>query len=66
MTGRHPRPGVSRQQRLSEEGLQRLERQLTSSSGISDAVLAQWIKRYGNAARTLIRRHGRSCPVDMS
>ncbi|MDX2457367.1 MAG: hypothetical protein QNL87_07655 [Gammaproteobacteria bacterium] len=59
MIGKNPTPGVSRTDRLSEEGLQRLNRQLASSSQISDAVLAQWIHRYGESARALIKLHGR-------
>jgi hypothetical protein len=53
------RPGITREQRLSAEGLGRLERQLKGGAQISDAVLAQWIRRYGEAARAIIRRHGR-------
>jgi len=52
-------PGVSRADRLSEEGLERLARQLASGSQISDAVLAQWIRRYGEPALALIKQHGR-------
>ncbi len=52
-------PGISRQNRLSAVGLERLERQLASASRISDQVLTQWIKRYGEAARGIIRKHGR-------
>ena len=59
MSDRQPAPGISRTQRLSDEGLQRLDRQLASGSQISDAVLVQWIRRYGESARALIRQHGR-------
>jgi len=52
-------PGVSRQDRLSEEGLARLESQLEKDARISDAVLSQWIRRYGETAREIIRNHGR-------
>jgi hypothetical protein len=52
-------PGISRNGRLSDEGLRRLEQQLERGGQISDAVLAQWIRRYGNAAREIIARHGR-------
>jgi hypothetical protein len=52
-------PGISRDNRLSDEGLQRLERQLQSGSQITDAVLTQWIRRYGEPARAIIRRHSR-------
>ena len=52
-------PGVSREHRISEEGLQRLEKQLQSGVGVSDQVLAQWIKRYGELAVGIIKQHGR-------
>ena len=52
-------PGISRDNRLSEQGLARLENQLERGSQISDAVLSQWIRRYGDAARDVIRRYGR-------
>jgi hypothetical protein len=52
-------PGISRDNRLSDEGLARLENHLKRGSQISDAVLSQWIRRYGDPARELIRRHGR-------
>ena len=58
MTKKVPCPGVSRQNRLTEEGLQRLERQLMIGVRINIPVLAQWIKRYGEAARVIIKRHG--------
>ena len=58
MTENRPAPGVSRHDRLSEEGLRRLKRQLETGAKISDLVLAQWIKRYGESARTIIRHHG--------
>jgi len=54
-----PRPGISREDRISEEGLKRLELQLQRGSGISQQVLEQWVKRYGEAARKLIQAHGR-------
>ena len=58
MTKKVPCPGVSRQNRLADEGLQRLERQLMIGVRINIPVLAQWIKRYGEAARVIIKRHG--------
>ncbi len=58
MSQRSPAPGVERVNRMSDEGLQRLEHQL-SRGGISDAVLAQWIRRYGTTARKLIRQYDR-------
>ena len=58
-TDRRGRPGVSREQRLSDEGLLRLERQLREGGNVSDMVLRQWIRRYGDAAKDLIRQYGR-------
>lgn len=52
-----PDPGVSRQQRISDEGLLRLEKQLKSGINISAPVLKQWVKRYGNSARELIKQY---------
>ena len=52
-------PGISRDNRISEEGLGRLEKQLQRGGQISDTVLAQWIRRYGDAARELVRKYGR-------
>ncbi len=57
MNRRKPLPGVNRTARLSDEGLQRLEKQLASGVKISDQVLEQWIKRYGDAAGEIIRRY---------
>lgn len=54
-----PSPGVSRHKRLSEEGLQRLERQLQSSMRVGEAVLLQWVRRYGDAAIRRIEESGR-------
>lgn len=56
---RAPTPGISRQARISEQGLARLEAQLLRGTGISSQVLAQWIRRYGEPARALIAAHGR-------
>ena len=53
------RPGVSRSERLSAEGLERLDKQLEAGVNISNAVLAQWIRRYGDAARQIIKEHQR-------
>lgn len=58
MNKKSPAPGVSRDERISDEGLQRLERQLLRGSQLSSPVLAQWIKRYGEPAREIIRHHG--------
>lgn len=50
-------PGVSRSNRLSDEGLIRLEKQLASGIKISQPVLDQWIKRYGKAAKDIIEKY---------
>lgn len=54
-------PGVSRQNRISDEGLERLEKQLSSGVKISQPVLAQWVRRYGEAARLILRRYDMDC-----
>jgi len=59
MSGRRPAPGVSREERLGDFGLARLERQLQRGTAISSVVLRQWIRRYGDAARELLRRYDR-------
>ena len=59
MTTHSPTPGVSRQERLSEEGLKRLEHHLQLGVAMSEQILAQWILRYGEPARTLIKQYGR-------
>ncbi|MDH3526666.1 MAG: hypothetical protein OEM43_04080 [Gammaproteobacteria bacterium] len=59
MTVKPGTPGISRENRLSDEGLQRLERQLSSGSQISDQVLSQWIRRYGDTARAIIKKYDR-------
>ena len=51
------KPGVSREQRVSDEGLKRLQKQLQSGVRISEPVLQQWVKRYGDAARDIIQRY---------
>jgi len=56
MTPRKPAPGVARDKRISDEGLQRLERQLKAGN-ISKSVLEQWVRRYGDAAQKLIDKH---------
>ena len=50
-------PGVSREQRISDEGLQRLQKQLQFGARISNVVLQQWIKRYGDDARDIIQKY---------
>jgi len=59
MIDNKPRPGVSRPDRLSDDGLARLEKQLEAGVNISSQVLAQWIKRYGDRARKIIKQHDR-------
>ncbi|MCW9013895.1 MAG: IS66 family transposase [Gammaproteobacteria bacterium] len=57
MTDHDPDPGVSRANRISDEGLERLEKQLARGARISRPVLAQWIKRYGEPARNIIKKY---------
>jgi len=57
VTQKKATPGVSREQRISDEGLRRLQKQLASGVRISDRVLQQWIKRYGDDARVIIQRY---------
>jgi hypothetical protein len=52
-----PRPGISRDERISTDGLERLERLLASGSKLNEAILDQWIRRYGEAAEALIARY---------
>ena len=56
MSERH-KPGVSREQRISDEGLLRLQKQLQSGVRISEQVLRQWVKRYGEAAELVIQKY---------
>lgn len=57
MSENKPTPGVSRESRVSPEGLERLEQHLRRGANISPMVLEQWIRRYGDAARQLIEQH---------
>lgn len=59
MTNIKPEPGIARDSRISEVGLQRLERQLQRGAAVSDRVLAQWVKRYGATVVALLQRYGR-------
>ncbi len=52
-----PSPGVNRDNRIADEGLQRLEKQLKNGSRISQQVLDQWIKRYGDKATDIINKY---------
>ncbi len=57
MTSKKISPGVSRGNRISDEGLMRLEKQMQNGTKISHYVLAQWIKRYGESARKIIKKY---------
>ena len=59
MSTEQPVTGISRTDRLVAEGMVRLARQLAHGSQISDEVLAQWLRRYGEPARVLIKQHDR-------
>lgn len=61
MTQYRSSPGVSRENRISDDGLQRLEKHLVAGTKISRPVLAQWIRRYGDPAREIIKRYKRYC-----
>jgi len=61
---RESRPGVSREQRISDEGLRRLEAQLARGSVPSERVLAQWLLRYGDDVRELLNRYHISIPTE--
>ncbi len=50
-------PGVSRDNRISDEGLERLEKHLKGGTKMTQVVLEQWIKRYGKSARELIKQY---------
>ncbi len=50
-------PGISRAKRISDEGLLRLEKHLKGGTKMTKIVLEQWLKRYGEPARTLIRKY---------
>ncbi len=60
MTLKKPCPGVSREQRIADEGLRRLKKQFQSGVRISEVVLQQWIKRYGDEARIIIQRYNQT------
>jgi hypothetical protein len=56
--GRGRTPGIGRAVRLSDEGLERLRRQLETGARPSRPVLEQWVRRYGEPARELLMAHG--------
>ena len=62
MSGAKRRPGVSRTCTGRDEGLARLEKLLASGANISSLVLAQWIVRYGEHARQIIRKYHKYRP----
>ena len=51
------RPGISRQDRISEEGLDRLEKQLQRGARMAAQVRQQWVRRYGQAAIELFEKY---------
>ncbi len=53
-------PGIERNNRIDDEGLERLQVQLQNGRKISQPVLNQWIKRYGDKAKILIAKHNSS------
>ena len=57
MTDNKPTPGVTRNNRVSKQGLERLEKQLARGLKISRPILAQWIKRYGDPAKNIIKKY---------
>jgi hypothetical protein len=57
-------PGIARDRSNAEDGLTRLRRQLASGARPSTMVLRQWVMRYGEAARRIIREHLPDFPFD--
>ncbi|MBE9563964.1 MAG: hypothetical protein IMF17_01880 [Proteobacteria bacterium] len=55
---KEPNPGVSRDARISNEGLSRLEKHLQLGTKMSEPIRQQWLKRYGDEARVLLKKHG--------
>ncbi len=53
-----PNPGVSRDSRISDEGLLRLEKHPQLGNKINVMVLQQWVRRYGDEARNLLKKYG--------
>ncbi len=52
-----PSPGIDRDDRLSDESLRRLEKQLKTGRKPSQQVLDQWVKRHGEPALKLIEKY---------
>ncbi|HHZ88696.1 MAG TPA: hypothetical protein EYN26_05225 [Chromatiales bacterium] len=59
MSDKIPSPGISRENRVGEEGLSRLRAHLERNAGINPIVLTQWIRRYGDDARQLLKEFDR-------
>jgi len=57
-----PRPGVSRENLISDDGLERLRKQLSKGPKMSQIVLKQWLKRYGDEARCVMKEFGIELP----
>lgn len=57
MTTSGSRPGISRTDRISEEGLGRLEIQLQRGARMAAQVREQWVRRYGQAAIELFKKY---------
>jgi len=53
----NPSPGVSRDERISDDGLLRLEKQLQHGARMAKPVRAQWVRRYGDAAREVLKQY---------
>lgn len=54
---KNPDPGVSRENRITKEGLVRLEKHLKMGAKISRPVLQQWIRRYGKDVQELLQQY---------
>lgn len=57
-TKKQSQPGVSRENRISDDGLERLRKQLSKGPKMSQMVLQQWLKRYGEDARRVMKEFG--------
>ena len=57
MSRKTPKPSITRSDCLFLEGLERLDKQLSSGQKVNTQVLQQWIKRYGESARVIINKY---------
>ena len=58
MSAKHPpAPGIERCNRISDEGVQRLQKHLQCGTKMQPQVLAQWLKRYGEPVRCLLKQY---------